>query len=54
MQVIAISAKDGVALSDINTIFLSEIDSQDIKITLIQDVKLLLQGFLMVTENLLY
>ena len=53
MQVIAVLAENHVALSSINTGFLSKVDSKNIEITLVENLELLLQCLLMIPEKLL-
>lgn len=52
MQVITILAKNHVALYSVDTGFLSKVDSKDVKITLVQDLELLLQCLFVIPKEL--
>ena len=52
MQIITVLAKNHVALSSINTGFLSKVDCKNIEITLIKNLELLLQCLLVIPKKL--
>lgn len=52
MQVITVLAENHVALSSVDASFLGEVDSKDIEITLVENLKLLLQSLLVIPKEL--
>lgn len=52
IQVIAKLAKDDVLLGRVQSCFLSKVDGQNIQVALIEYVKFLSKGFLMISEDL--
>lgn len=54
MQVITVLSENHVALSGIDTGFLSKVDSKNIEITLVKDLELLQQRLLVISKELLY
>lgn len=53
MQVITVLSENHVALSGIDTGFLSKVDSKNIEITLVKDLELLQQRLLVISKELL-
>ena len=53
MQIITVLAENHVALSSVDTGFLSKVDSKDIEITLVKNFELLLQCLLAIPKELL-
>ena len=52
MQVVTILAQYDITLGVIDASFLSKVNSQDVQITLVKDLKLLLQSLLMIPNEL--
>lgn len=53
MQIVTVLAENHVALSGIDTGFLSKVNSKNIEITLVKDLELLLQRLLVISKELL-
>ena len=53
MQIITVLAENYIALSSVHTSFLSKVDSEDVEVTLVKNLELLLQFLFVIPKELL-